>query len=109
MEFVKLLYSPYLKMVKDFSCYESLPNGCNAQISLCAMSLNSSQVSFTNIWVNIITLFDEQSWHIRRFSGILGRLYVSDSIIILWVVAHNFAPAWRCFSFLGLNIRRHQS
>ena len=51
-------------------------------------------------WISFSTLFDEESWHILRFSGILGRWYQSVSILNLWLLHCNFAPAWRCFSFL---------
>ena len=51
-------------------------------------------------WISFSTLFDEQSWHILRFSGILGSWYQSVSILNLWLLDCNFAPAWRCFSFL---------
>ena len=37
---------------------------------------------------------------ILRFSGILGRWYLSVLILNLWLLDRNFAPAWRCFSFL---------
>ena len=35
VEFEKLLYSPDLKTVLIFSCYESVPKGYNVQMSLC--------------------------------------------------------------------------
>ena len=51
-------------------------------------------------WISFSTLFDEQSWHILRFSGILGRWYLSVSILNLWLLDRNFAAAWRCVWFL---------
>ena len=51
VEFEKLLYSPDLKIITRFSCYESFPQGY-VQMSLCftltrdPMSLNGRRQSF---------------------------------------------------------------
>ena len=53
-------------------------------------------------WISFSTLFQEQSWYILRLSGILGRWYLSVSILNLWLLDNNFATAWRCCSDISL-------
>ena len=41
-------------------------------------------------WISLSTLFEEQSWHILRFSGVLGGWYLSVSILNLWLLDSKF-------------------
>ena len=66
----------------------------------CCLKFYINCIRIENEFHSLIYLTSKVDIIILRFSGILGRWYLSVSILNLWLLDRNFAPAWRCFSFL---------